>query len=96
VAPWIDAAALKALFRQKGVDVITFTSSSTVANFARLFPGDRMADIVDGVAMACIGPITQATLEELGGHADVVATEFTIHGLVQALLDYFARSAGRT
>jgi uroporphyrinogen-III synthase len=46
--------------------------------------------------MACIGPITQATLEELGGHADVVATEFTIHGLVQALLDYFARSAGRT
>jgi uroporphyrinogen-III synthase len=53
-----------------------------------------MADVLDGVAVACIGPITQATLEELGGHADVVAPEFTIDGLVQALVDFFARRAG--
>jgi uroporphyrinogen III methyltransferase/synthase len=94
VAPPLDVSALRALFRHKSVDAITFTSSSTVTNFARLFSGETMADVLDGVAVACIGPITQATLEELGGHADVVAPEFTIDGLVQALVDFFARRAG--
>ena len=94
VAPPVDGSALKKLFRQGRVDVITFTSSSTVANFAGLFSGERLADVLDGVTVACIGPITQATVEELGGHADVVALEFTIDGLVCALVEFFARSAG--
>jgi uroporphyrinogen III methyltransferase/synthase len=94
VAPPVDVAALRALFRHKSVDAVTFTSSSTVANFARLFSGEKIAEVLNGVAVACIGPITQATLEELGGRADIVAPEFTIDGLVQALVDFFARPAG--
>jgi uroporphyrinogen III methyltransferase / synthase len=94
VAPPVDGSALKKLFREGRVDVITFTSSSTVANFAGFFSGERLADVLDGVTIACIGPITRATVEELGGHADVVALEFTIDGLVCALVEFFARSAG--
>jgi uroporphyrinogen III methyltransferase/synthase len=97
-APSADTAEVKNLLRRRRVDVITFTSSSTVTNFAGLLPGEKLRDILAGVAIACIGPITQQTVEELGGHVDVVAEEFTIDGLIRALVDYFAPSgaAGAT
>jgi len=59
-----------------------------------LFSGQSLADSLAGTAIACIGPITQKTVEELGGRADVVATDFTIPGLVQAMVKYFALKAG--
>ena len=89
--PVTDSAWFQGLLRSGSVDMITFTSSSTVTNFVRLFPGHDLAQLLAGVAIACIGPITQQTVEELGGHAAVVAEQFTIPGLVQAIVDYFAR-----
>jgi uroporphyrinogen III methyltransferase/synthase len=73
-------------------DLITFTSSSTAANFARLFPG-KLDETLRGTAVASIGPITSATIRKLGLSVDVEATESTISGLVQAIEGYFQRSA---
>jgi uroporphyrinogen III methyltransferase/synthase len=64
------------------VDVITFTSSSTVTNFVRL-AGQPPA----GVRVACIGPITAETAREHGLEVDIVADEYTTEGLLKALLD---------
>lgn len=69
-----------------GVDVITFTSSSTVRNFVALVGKDTGKAII-----ACIGPITLQTAFECGFSVDVMATEYTVDGLVQALVDYYAR-----
>ena len=91
VVPPTDVQPLAELLKQRKVDVITFTSSSTVKNFVCLFGGRSLAAIGAGAAIACIGPITQTTVQELGGHADVIATEFTIPGLVRAMVDYFSR-----
>ena len=91
VIPMTDSSALTNLLQMHGVDMITFTSSSTVANFVELFPRQSLASLLDGIAVACIGPITKKTVEEMGGHADVVSEEFTIPGLVRALAEYFAR-----
>lgn len=64
-----------------GVDVITFTSSSTVRNFVSLTDGvDYGRPLI-----ACIGPVTAATAHELGLPVDVVAEEYTIDGLLEAL-----------
>lgn len=73
---------------RRGVDAITFTSSSTVRNFVQLVGGDAISP---GAAIACIGPITAQTARELGLSVDVAATEYTTNGLVQALVDFFAR-----
>ena len=89
VMPATDISGLRKLLLERKVDMITFTSSSTVTNFARLFQGQNLSQIVTGSAIACIGPITKLTVEDLGGHADVVAEEFTVPGLVRAILDYF-------
>ena len=63
------------------MDVLTFTSSSTVRNFTTLTAGLDYGDPLT----VCIGPITAATAHELGFHVDVVADEYTIDGLIEAL-----------
>jgi uroporphyrinogen III methyltransferase/synthase len=92
VLPTADAAALIGSLKNREIDMVTFTSSSTVTNFNRLIEPENLGEILTGVATACIGPITRETLEDLGGRADVVASEFTIPGLVSAMIDYFKSS----
>jgi uroporphyrinogen III methyltransferase / synthase len=85
---------LQNLLQEGNVDMVTFTSSSTAANFVKLFRGERLSDILHGTAIGCIGPITAATVQDLGGKADLVSAEFTIPGLVRAMGDFFERGAG--
>ncbi|HUA15035.1 MAG TPA: uroporphyrinogen-III synthase [Verrucomicrobiae bacterium] len=68
--------------------VVTFTSSSTVRNFVELMgipPGRRSAALA-GVRTASIGPVTSSTLGELGLSVDIRAKEFTIPGLLDAIV----------
>jgi uroporphyrinogen-III synthase len=69
---------------QGGIDAILFTSSSTVRNFVDLTGSDTRSAVI-----ACIGPITAQTARDMGLHIHVVATEYTMDGLVQALANYF-------
>ena len=61
---------------------ITFTSSSTVTNFIEIAGRDALA----GIRTASIGPVTSATLRAHGIEPAVEAREFTIDGLVAAIL----------
>jgi uroporphyrinogen III methyltransferase/synthase len=70
-------------------DAITFTSGSTVKNFARLFPEGEAAGLLEGVTVACIGPVTAEAAEELGIEPDVVPKNYTIPALAEALEDFF-------
>jgi uroporphyrinogen-III synthase len=69
---------------QRRPHVVTFTSSSTVRNFVALL-GSRQAS-VEGILLASIGPVTSSTLRELGLRVDIAAKEFTIPGLVEAIV----------
>ena len=71
-----------------GVDVVTFTSSSTVRNLAEMLDGDLTA--IQASFIACIGPVTAATARELGLRVDLEASEHTVEGLVDALTGHFA------
>ncbi len=69
------------------IDMVTFTSSSTVKNFHCLLPPDRVEQLMDGVAVASIGPITSRTAKDLGLSVTIEADTFTIPGLVKAILN---------
>ncbi|MEC9446452.1 MAG: uroporphyrinogen-III C-methyltransferase [Chloroflexota bacterium] len=71
-----------------GVDVVTFTSSSTVRNLVEMLDGDRAA--LESSFIACIGPVTADTCRDLGLRVDLQATEHTVEGLVDALTSHFA------
>ena len=74
---------------EKAVDMVTFTSSSTVKNFKSLLPPDEFTRLIDGVKVASIGPITTDTASELGFKVDVTAESYTIPGLCEAILKYY-------
>lgn len=70
------------------IDIVTFTSASTVRNFLARYPAG-----VTGPMVACIGPVTAETARTLGLRVDVEAEEYTIAGLVAALEASCAASA---
>jgi uroporphyrinogen III methyltransferase / synthase len=72
------------------VDMVTFTSSSTVRNFKALLPEDRTKELMAGVTVASIGPITSETAETLGFTVDVTASTYTIPGLCEAITKFYA------
>ena len=72
---------------EHGVDVITFTSSSTVRNLLDILDGDK--GCLEDSLITCIGPFTARTAEELGLRVDLVAEEHTVEGLVQSLVRHF-------
>ena len=71
------------LLRDGAIDIVTFTSSSTVRNLAAMLNGH--IETLRGPLVACIGPMTAKTAEELGLRVDVVGSEYTVEGLVRAI-----------
>ncbi|MEE9495621.1 MAG: uroporphyrinogen-III C-methyltransferase [Desulfobacterales bacterium] len=71
------------------IDLITFTSSSTVKNFKALLPPDDFKTLMQGVVIASIGPITSDTAAKLGFEVQITAESYTISGLVEAILQNY-------
>jgi uroporphyrinogen III methyltransferase/synthase len=71
------------------IDMVTFTSSSTVINLMAALDG--RSDQMKNVKVACIGPRTAATARAAGLNIDIEATEQTMPGLVQAIEDYYGK-----
>jgi uroporphyrinogen III methyltransferase/synthase len=74
------------------IDMVTFTSSSTARNFKALLPDESSDKLMAPVTIASIGPITAETAEALGLKADIVANEYTIDGLCNAIVDHYSPS----
>ena len=80
--------------QQQQIDVITFASSKTVSNFVQLVEQElatdnNIQDILNKVALASIGPQTSKTCYELLKRVDIEATEYTLEGLTDAIVQYF-------
>lgn len=75
--------ALAAL-RNREVNWVTFTSSSTAKNLMALL-GDEARDLMKGLKIASIGPITSGTLHELGYEPTIQAQRFDMAHLVEAI-----------
>ncbi len=95
VIPASSRVRLRAVLRdsQRRPHVITFTSSSTAKNFVALLgkqvwrgrPRPRK-DFLERIQIASIGPVTSATLHELGLPMDIEADQYTIPGLINAIV----------
>jgi len=71
------------------VDVLIFTSASTVRNFVRLYGVDPVADLLQPVAVASIGPVTAEAALQSGIRTAILPDEYTIPGLVEAIVKHF-------
>ena len=89
VKPRGGAKRLRPLLAEGKIDVITFTSSSTVNHFAELLKAEDLKNVLRGIAIACIGPITAKTAKNWGLRIHIQPEQYTIPGLTQAIVDYF-------
>jgi uroporphyrinogen III methyltransferase/synthase len=78
--------SVRQLIERGEIDLVTFTSSSTVSNFCAMVG----ADIAQGMAAAAIGPITAETARERGFKVVAQPASYTVAGLCAAIQDYFA------
>ena len=81
---------MKNLLTDEKIDVITFTSSSTVNHFADLLKKEDLKNLLKGVAIACIGPVTARTAKERGLKVRIQPKQYTIHALARAIAEYFS------
>jgi len=70
------------------IELVTFTSSSTVTNLLDLL-GAQGTELLKNAKVACIGPITASTCLEYGITPDIIAEEYTIKGMVQAIVEMY-------
>ncbi len=81
-----DASTIASL--QTGVEIITFTSSSTVRNFLALLAAQGMTELAEQATIATIGPITTRTAQKLGLSVAIQAEPYTIAGLIEAIIKW--------
>ena len=80
-----DAEGLRALIAANAIDLVSFTSSSTVTNFV------AMAGVpVAGIKAAAIGPITAETARAHGFEVVIAPTQYTVEALLAAIVEYYA------
>ncbi len=77
------------------IDMVTFTSSSTARNFLTMIDAqdkEELTRLMEGVKIAAIGPITAKTVVDSGLTVDVEPSEYTIPGMIQAIVEYYSSS----
>lgn len=72
------------------IDVVTFTSASTVRNFVRILGAEQAADLLKSTAVACIGPVTAEAAELFNIRTTILPEQYTVPGLVSAIVRHFA------
>lgn len=82
-----DGGELKQMILDGMVDVITFTSPSTVNNFVDIMGTDYR--LPGTVRIACIGPVTRDAAEKAGFAIHIMQGPYVIAGLVEAMVEYF-------
>jgi uroporphyrinogen III methyltransferase/synthase len=78
---------IESLINKGEIDVVTFTSPSTVIHFIEIMGRDYL--LPPKVKIACIGPVTVAAARKAGFEVDIVQETYTVPGLVESLLEYF-------
>ncbi|MEK6790258.1 MAG: uroporphyrinogen-III C-methyltransferase [Deltaproteobacteria bacterium] len=91
ILPVKEAGALKEELSAGNIDVVTFTSSSTVTNFMSIFKKGEAQRRLGNVKIACIGPITAKTAEDAMLKVDIMPGDYTVEALCCAMTDYYGK-----
>lgn len=89
-----DRARVEALLVGGGIDCVTFTSPSTVRNFAQLFEATDLAPLLSDVRVACIGETTARAAADLNLPTDILPAEHTAAALARAIAEYYEQGSG--
>ncbi len=82
-----DLVMVRNRLKNGEIDIVVFTSSSTVRNFVKLMGGIDLSS----AEVACIGPITASEAEKAGMNPDIVPLDYTIEGLAEEIINVLSK-----
>ena len=74
---------------ERRIDVVTFTSPSSVRNFVQVLGAEPAADLLSATIVASIGPVTAEAAAQCHIKSTIVPATYTVPALVSAIVDYF-------
>lgn len=83
----ISKEVLEKVFEGRGVDVVTFTSSSAVKAMINLLENTNFD--LNNYIITCIGPETAKTAEALGLNVAIIGNPHTTDGMISEMIKYF-------
>lgn len=86
IPPELTADKVRHVF-EEGVDLVTFTSPSTIHYLSRALGENQLSNMLSGTRVACIGPATVEAAKGAGLAVDVVASTHTVDGLIEAIVN---------
>lgn len=91
VIPKANRQGLEQTLEERPLDMVVFTSSSTVSNLAEIVAPKALIEVLEKTAVAAIGPITAQTVQKLGLKVSVQPDRYTVPALVEAIAEYFQK-----
>ena len=85
-----NTVEVRGMLERGEIDVLTFTSSSTVENMVQILGSDFLKSLAKMPLVASIGPITVETARGLGIGTDIMPEEYTIPALTQAIVSHYS------
>ena len=93
---WKNGPNVSKLLLERRVDVVTFTSASTVRNFVQLLGSKVASELLETTLVASIGPITANAAQQLRIKTSIMPVTYTIPALVEKIVDYFEATKYKT
>ena len=89
-------ATIEGNLRNGRIDMVTFTSSSTITNFLEMFDSHPPAVLLNQAHIAVIGPSTAATAKAHGLTIDIVAKKASVESLAEEIVKFYTRKEKQT
>ncbi len=90
ICPASRTDEVRELFKKRSIDMVTFTSSSTALNFRGMFGDEEFFELLKGVDVGVISPVTAETVCEIGLAPTCIAEVYTIPGLAEAIIRHYS------
>lgn len=87
VKPEFRGKRLRRFLREGRITIATFTSAATFNNLREIM-GNDVEELLKGVTIAVIGPVTAKAVEKAGLRVDIMPGDATIEAMVQAIVDW--------
>lgn len=88
IFPKESISLLKKQLSGKGIDILTFTSPSTVDHLMEAVKELGYHDDIKNCLVGCIGPVTKERAEVHGFNVHAVPEVYTVHSMLKSIIDY--------